>query len=254
MMLKTPIFAGNWKMHLGPAEAENFFSSFLAHAPESVGGSIAFFPPTISLTAASRAAGERSDISFGVQNIYWEAKGAFTGETSAPMAVEAGATLALVGHSERRHVFGESDDDARRKVTAALAAGLAPMLCVGELLEDREAGRATKVVEEQLRAVFSELSEADAARVLVAYEPVWAIGTGRTAAPSDAREMHAAVRGFLQHLYGPDLAASTPVLYGGSVKPDNAAELIAQEGVDGLLVGGASLDPVGFARICASAA
>ena len=253
-MLRKPIFAGNWKMHMGPSEAAAFFGDFLRACPASSSRSIAFFPPAVSLAAARAAVEGRADVSLGVQNIYWEAKGAFTGETSAPLAADAGATLVLVGHSERRHVFGETNDDTRRKVVAALAAGLAPMLCVGELLEEREAGQAASVVEAQLRAVFDELSESEAQQVLIAYEPVWAIGTGRTASPADAREMHAEVRRYLDRRYGAELAANMPVLYGGSVKPDNAAELIAQEGVDGVLVGGASLDAAGFARICTSAA
>jgi triosephosphate isomerase (TIM) len=252
-MLKPPIFAGNWKMHMGPSEAEAFFASFLTAAPISAERSIAFFPPAVSLAAARTAVRGRTDISLGVQNIHWEAKGAFTGETSAAMAADAGAALVLVGHSERRHVFGETSEDTRRKVAAALGVGLVPLLCVGELLEDREAGRAAAVVEEQLGAVFEGLPEEDAARVLIAYEPVWAIGTGRTASPADAREMHAGVRDYFARHYGAEMAARAPVLYGGSVKPENAAELIAQEGVDGVLVGGASLDPAGFARICAAA-
>jgi triosephosphate isomerase (TIM) len=252
-MPTKPIFAGNWKMHLGPTEAERFFAAFLPACPHSENRSIAFFPAAVSLAPARAAVAGRGDISLGVQNLYWEAKGAFTGEISASMAVDAGARLALVGHSERRHVFGETSEDTRRKVSAALAAGLAPMLCVGELLDDREAGRAGAVVEEQLRAVFDALEEEEARRVLIAYEPVWAIGTGRTASPADAREMHAEVRSYLDGRYGPSVAAAAAVLYGGSVKPENAAELIAEEGVDGLLVGGASLDPAGFARICATA-
>jgi triosephosphate isomerase (TIM) len=254
LMLKTPIFAGNWKMHMGPSEAEAFFAAFLPACPPSSDRSVLLFPSTVSLAAARSAVQGRADIRLGVQNIYWEPKGAFTGETSAAMAADAGAALVLVGHSERRHVFGETNDDTRRKVEATLRAGLVPILCVGELLEEREAGRAAAVVEEQLRAVFDELSEEDAAHVLIAYEPVWAIGTGRTASPADAREMHAEVRRYLERRFGSGLAARTPVLYGGSVKPDNVAELVAQEGVDGVLVGGASLDPTGFARICAGAA
>lgn len=252
-MLKRPIFAGNWKMHMGPSEVEAFFASFLSACPPSEARSIAFFPPAVSLATARGAIGGRSDVSLGVQNIYWEAKGAFTGETSAAMAADAGATLVLVGHSERRHVFGETPEDTRRKVTAGLAAGLSPILCVGELLDERESGRAVAVVEGQLSAVYDELTEDEAGRVMIAYEPVWAIGTGRSASPADAREMHAEVRRYLERRYGTGLAQRVPVLYGGSVKPDNVAELVAQEGVDGVLVGGASLDPAGFARICASA-
>jgi triosephosphate isomerase len=253
-MLPTPIFAGNWKMHNGPTEAKQFFASFLSACPAQGDRSIVFFPPALTFAAAAEAVTGRDDISLGVQNIYWEPKGAFTGETSAGIAADAGAKLVLVGHSERRHVFGETDEETHRKVGAALSAGLTPILCVGEQLEEREAGQAAAVVERQLRAVFQDLAAEEAARVLIAYEPVWAIGTGRTASPADAREMHAAVRAYLESRYGADRARAIPVLYGGSVKPDNAAQLIAEEGVDGLLVGGASLDPEGFARICASAA
>lgn len=253
-MLKKPIFAGNWKMHMGPSEAASFFDAFLPACPPSEERSVAFFPPAVSLAAARAALGGRDDVHLGVQNIYWEAKGAFTGETSAPLAADAGAALVLVGHSERRHVFGETNEETRLKVLAALQSGLTPVLCVGELLEEREAGRAAAVVEEQLRAVFAELPEGQAEQVIIAYEPVWAIGTGRTASPADAREMHAAVRAYLAGRYDEALAGRVPVLYGGSVKPDNAAELVAEEGVDGVLVGGASLDPAGFARICASGA
>lgn len=249
-MLTKPILAGNWKMHLGPSEAEEFMAAFLAACPPSVERSILFFPPAVSLGAAREASGDRDDIQFGVQNIYWLAKGAFTGEISADLAASAGATLVLVGHSERRHVFGESDEETRLKVGAALAAGLTPILCVGETLEQREAGTAAVVVASQLRAVFADLSEADASRVLIAYEPVWAIGTGRTASPADAREMHAEVRAYLAQRYESASAQAIPVLYGGSVKPDNVAQLLSEEGVDGVLVGGASLDPDSFARIC----
>ena len=199
-----------------------------------------------------QAVAGRSDIHLGVQNIYWEPKGAFTGETSAEMAVRAGAALALVGHSERRHVFGETNDDTRRKVEAALRAGLAPMLCVGELLEERESGRAAAVVEEQLQAVFANLSEDEASRVAIAYEPVWAIGTGRTATPADVAQVHAEIRRLLVGLVG-EGAEKVRILYGGSVKPDNARELLSQANVDGALVGGASLDAESFWAIAESA-
>ena len=252
-MAITPILAGNWKMHMAPEEAERFLAAFLPLCAPSPERSVVFFPPAISLTAARAAGSARTDVGFGVQNVHWEAKGAFTGETSAPMAAAAGAEFVLIGHSERRHVFGETSEQTRLKVEAALGAGLRPMLCVGELLEDREAGRAAAVVEEQLTAVYDSLDTEGARRLCIAYEPVWAIGTGRTASPADAREMHAAVRAFLEGRVGAAVAAATPILYGGSVKPDNAAQLLAQEGVDGLLVGGASLDPEGFAEICRAA-
>lgn len=249
----TPVAAGNWKMHVTPDEAGAFFRSFLAlHSPRE-DRTVAFFPPALSFAAAREATAERRDILLGVQNVYWEEKGAFTGEISAEMAAAAGAALVLVGHSERRHVFGETDEDTRRKVQAVIRAGLAPLLCVGELLEERDSGRAAPVVRRQLEAVYDSLEPDHAARLLIAYEPVWAIGTGRTASPADAEEMHGQIRQFLQDTFDEELAARTPILYGGSVKPDNADGLLRARDVDGLLVGGASLQPDGFARICSAA-
>jgi triosephosphate isomerase (TIM) len=253
MALSTPILAGNWKMHLGPDAARAFFAQFLDAYPETAGRTVAFFPPALSLAAAREAIGRRGDILLGVQNLHWEEKGAFTGEISAPMAAEAGARLALVGHSERRHVFGETPEETGRKVGAALGAGLIPVLCVGETLEQREAGEAARVVDEQLSAGLDEVRRAPS-DLLVAYEPVWAIGTGRNASPRDAAEMHGRIRRFLADRYDADAARAIPILYGGSVKPDNAASLLAAADVDGVLVGGASLEAAGFARICAALA
>ena len=243
-----PVIAGNWKMHKGPAEAVAFFSAFLEHASMPRDRTVVFFPPAISLTAVRSALGERHDILLGVQNIHWESHGAFTGETSAGMAQEAGAQLVLCGHSERRHVFGETDEEVGRKAAAACAAGLRPMICVGEKLDEREADRVDEVILRQLDTALDALEKGDAERILVAYEPVWAIGTGRTATPEDAAAAHGVLRRRLQERMG-DAAARIPILYGGSVKPDNAASLLAARDVDGLLVGGASLDPSGFARI-----
>src|SRR5690606_7721820 len=178
----------------------------------------------------------------------WETHGAFTGEVSAPMARQAGASLVLCGHSERRHVFGETDEEVGRKAAAAFAAGLVPMICVGETLEEREAGRLQEVVLRQLDAALAPIDEQDLSRVVVAYEPVWAIGTGRNATPEDAAAAHAILRTSLRKRLG-EGAADVPILYGGSVKPDNAAGLMAADDVDGLLVGGASLDSDGFGRI-----
>ena len=252
MTLRTPILAGNWKLNHTLEETRRFLKVFLEQHPARPDATVILFPTALALSTAREAAVDRPDILFGVQNIYWESNGAFTGEISAPLAREAGAAFALVGHSERRHVFGESPQDTARKVDAALAGGLSPVLCVGETLEEREAGNAAAVVEEQLRAVFGALRAEEAERMLVAYEPVWAIGTGRTASPEDAAEMHARIRSFLAGVVRPDVAATTPILYGGSVKPENVAELLAAGDVDGVLVGGASLDPAGFARICAA--
>jgi len=249
-MIPRPVMAGNWKMNLGPEEARRFVGDLLRELPPVRGRSVALFPPAISFAAVKEAVGGREGILLGVQNVHWEGKGAFTGETSAGMAKEAGADLVLVGHSERRHLFGETPEETARKVRAVLDAGLVPVLCVGETLEEREAGRAAAVVEAQLRAVYDDLPAARAATVLIAYEPVWAIGTGRTASPADAAEMHAGIRAFLRERLGVEGAGEVPILYGGSVKPENAAELLAAGEVDGVLVGGASLDAAGFARIC----
>jgi triosephosphate isomerase len=198
-----------------------------------------FFPSAVALEAAVLACEGRRDITIGAQNVHWEAKGAFTGELSVPMSREAGARAALVGHSERRHVFGETDDETGRKVRALLDAGLVPMLCVGEKIEEREAGETLAVVERQL-GVLRGLAPEALGSVLVAYEPVWAIGTGRTATPADAAEVHAAIRSTLDGCGAEP--ARMRVLYGGSVKPDNIASLMAEPEIDGVLVGGASLD------------
>lgn len=250
---RRPVLAGNWKMNHGPADAARFFADFLAlHAPAD-DRSVVFFPPALSFAAAREALAGRPDVRLGVQNVHWEASGAFTGELSVAMAAEAGAALVLVGHSERRHLFRETVEDTVRKVRAVLDGGLEPVLCVGEVLEEREAGRAEEVVAAQLDPVLRTLSAGEALRLTVAYEPVWAIGTGVTATPADAAAMHHAVRGRLADAFGRAEADAVPVLYGGSVKPENARELMSQQGVDGVLVGGASLDARGFARIVAAA-
>ena len=194
----------------------------------------------------------RPDVRLGVQNVHWEKGGAFTGETSVAMAADAGAALVLVGHSERRWVFGETVEQTVEKVRAVLAAGLVPVLCVGEQLDERRAGRAEAVVAAQLAPVLEVVPLSAARSLVVAYEPVWAIGTGVNATPADAGAMHRFVRARLEEAYGGETAAAIPILYGGSVKPDNARELLAEPGVDGVLVGGASLDPAGFAAICAA--
>lgn len=246
---RKPVIAGNWKMHNGPAATRDFFGAFLgAYAPRD-DRTIIFFPPALSLTAALGATTHRKDIRLGVQNIYWEPKGAFTGEISAPMAAEAGATYVLAGHSERRHVFHETDQEVAKKAKAAFDAGLTPCVCVGELLEERKAGRVDEVNLRQLNSVLEALTKEQAAAMLVAYEPVWAIGTGVVATPEDASAAHATIRRRLVEHLGERAAATVPILYGGSVKPDNAGTLLAAPDVDGLLVGGASLDPAGFARI-----
>lgn len=246
-----PVIAGNWKMHKGPSEATSFFEEFLGlHAPRS-DRSVIFFPPALSFAAAAAAVRGRPDIALGVQNAHWASAGAFTGEVSAPMAAQAGARYLLVGHSERRHVFGETDEQVGRKAAAARDAGLAPVICIGETLDERRAGALHTVLQRQLDAALAGLPDDAARTTIVAYEPVWAIGTGVNATPDDAAEAHSFIRGRIAALWG-DAARSVPLLYGGSVKPDNAADLLAADNVDGLLVGGASLDPTGFARIAAA--
>lgn len=237
------VVAGNWKMNHGPAAAERFFRGFSPEVEEGA-ARLVFFIPDLSLAAAAGAA--RVPAEFGVQNIHWREAGALTGETSAEMAREAGAMLALIGHSERRHIFGETDAEVDRKVRAAVRAGLVPVVCVGELLEERRAGRLEEVLRRQVGAFAGSL--AGAPKFMVAYEPVWAIGTGETATPGDAAEAHGIVRSALGEL------GATPVLYGGSVKPDNAAALMSVPDVDGVLVGGASLDAQVFARIAEAGA
>ena len=246
--MRPPIFAANWKMHNGPSQARAFMAAFLSAYSPRKDRSVALFPPAISFTTVRDALGSRQDITLGVQNIHSEDKGAFTGETSAPMAVDAGAKLALVGHSERRHVFGETDEQCAKKCAAAFRAGLTPMLCVGETLVQRDAGDTENVVLRQLDAVVSTLAPNLVARLLIAYEPVWAIGTGRNATPDDAATVHAAIRRWFSSQSGaPD---NVPILYGGSVNAKNAASLLAAPGVDGLLVGGASLDAEAWTAIC----
>lgn len=247
-MLRKPVFAANWKMNHGPTDAKAFLRTFLVHYARRPDRTVAFFPPALTLHEVTEALRDRPDIIVGVQNIHWEPKGAFTGELSAPIARDAGARLVLVGHSERRHVFGETDEQTGLKCGAVVGAGLTPMLCVGEKLEERERGEAEAVVIRQLRVGFEKLQPAQIATALVAYEPVWAIGTGKTATPKDASSMHAVVRKVLKELAG-DKAAHIPVLYGGSVSRGNVAELVGASDVDGVLVGGASLDADGWATI-----
>lgn len=244
--MKSLTYAANWKMNTAPREARAFAEQFLAQSRPVQGRTLWFFPPAVSLEATAAALAGRADVNVGAQDVYWEPKGAFTGATSAPLAQGAGARGALVGHSERRHVFGETDAETGKKVRALLAAGLSPMLCVGEKLEQREAGETENVVLRQLRAGLDTVVPAELARVIIAYEPVWAIGTGRNATPQDASAVHQAIRLELARL---GAKGRIPVLYGGSVNLGNVASLIAESEVDGVLVGGASLEPDGWALL-----
>lgn len=248
----VPVIAGNWKMNKGPHAATEFVREFTSRYAPVDSQTVLLIPPAVSLYAVHEALAGRRDIQLGVQNIHSETDGAFTGETSAGMAKDAGASFALVGHSERRHVFGETDEQVRRKVRLALGAALTPVICVGETLKQRQAGRVQEVITTQLAAAIDGLNADQTFAFLVAYEPVWAIGTGVTATPQDATEAHAMLRTELANLLGAD-SEGTPILYGGSVKPDNAQSLLAADNVDGLLIGGASLDAGGFTTICREA-
>jgi len=256
MTSRTPgiVVAANWKMHKGPDETRAFFAALGFHVgPRRP--RVLLFPPAVSLAAALAA--RPAHVGIGVQNIHWEDEGAFTGETSALLARAAGAEHVLVGHSERRQHFGESDADVTRKAAAALRHGLVPMVCVGETLAERRAGRVAEVIVRQLDAALEGLGgrstrpDGDAG-FSIAYEPVWAIGTGETATPADAEGAHGTLRARLREKLG-EASCRVPILYGGSVKPDNAAALMAAADVDGVLVGGASLDPAAFAVVVEAA-
>jgi len=244
--MRQLLFAANWKMHLTPDEARSFAARFLALTRPAEGRDLWFFPPAVSIQATAEAFEDRSDIRVGAQDVHWELKGAYTGAVSIPLVRAVGAGGALVGHSERRHLFGESDADTGRKVRALLGAGMEVILCVGERLEEREAGATESVVLRQLRAGLEAVPGTVMARVVVAYEPVWAIGTGRNATPRDAATVHRAIRQELSRL---GLPGPARVLYGGSVNKGNALSLLAEPELDGVLVGGASLDPEGWAEI-----
>jgi triosephosphate isomerase (TIM) len=240
------IYAANWKMHHGPAEARAFAEKFLGLTAPAAGRSLWFFPPAVSLGSLCEVMGGRPDVRIGAQNAHWEAKGAFTGELSIPMVMEAGARLLLVGHSERRHLFGETDDQVARKTQAALRAGINPLVCVGETLTEREAGRTEQVVVRQLGFLLQALEPAEWARVVLAYEPVWAIGTGKNATPDDAAQVHELIR---MDLGRHGVKVRVPILYGGSVNTGNVLSLLARPQLDGVLVGGASLDPDRWAEL-----
>jgi triosephosphate isomerase len=248
--MKRRVFVANWKMNLAPTEARAFIKAFIARYKRSTKQTVVIVPSAAAITAVVTALARRKDIVVGVQNIHTEAKGAFTGETSAPMAHDAGARLALVGHSERRHVFGETDETTALKCARAIENELMPLLCVGETLQQREAGDAESTVLRQLRAGVSRISPMQMHKIAVAYEPVWAIGTGRNATPADAAAIHGVIRAELARIVGSKKdAAAIPVLYGGSVNAENARGLLTASDVDGLLVGGASLDPVLWSAI-----
>ncbi len=248
--MRKRIVAGNWKMHMGFREGAALATEILEGIGErgDPGCDVVLMPPFVTLPAVMEVI-VGSAVACGAQDLFYEEAGAFTGEISGGMLAELGVRYVLTGHSERRHVIGEGNDLVARKLAAALSSGLTPILCVGELLEERESGRAEEVVIEQVSSALKGLTAGDYSKVVVAYEPVWAIGTGRTATPEDASGMHRVIRDALEGLHGKDLSDKTTILYGGSVKPQNAAVLFAAPDVDGLLVGGASLAAESFLGI-----
>lgn len=245
--MRKPILAANWKMHKTIAESVAFAKAFRPLAASVSDAEIVVAPPFTALAAVARELAG-SNVKLAAQNVHPEKQGAFTGEVAPPMLVEIGCTYAIVGHSERRAIFGESSAFVAKKAAALLAHGLLPIVCVGETLEERESGRTFAVLESQLTGSLAEIPADRASEVVLAYEPVWAIGTGKTATPEIAQEAHAMIRSWLGKRFG-GTATQMRIQYGGSVKPDNTAELMAQPDIDGALVGGASLDPTSFARI-----
>jgi triosephosphate isomerase (TIM) len=247
-MARKKVMAGNWKMFKTAAEASTMLRELRPKVSMVHDVEIVVCPPFTALASASQALAG-SNVELGAQNVHWEAQGAFTGEVSAGMLEEAGCTWVVIGHSERRQIFGETDERVHKKTVAALAAGLSPIVCVGETLSQREANETLDVVGRQIEGALRGLTSAQFAGVVVAYEPVWAIGTGKNATPAQAQEVHAAIRAQVGKLHGVDGAAALRILYGGSVKPENVKELMAQPDLDGALVGGASLTAESFASI-----
>ena len=250
--MRRPLIVGNWKMNKTATEAVAFIRDFRNRVPASPHADVVIAPPFTALTSACNALGPSSWISLSAQNVHWEPYGAFTGEISAPMLRELGCRYVIVGHSERRTLFSERDETIHKKVRAALTHGLSPILCVGESLEEREASRTESVVTTQLGNSLAGLTTQDLATVTIAYEPVWAIGTGHTATPEQAQEMHSFIR---QRVAQEDakIAAGLRILYGGSVKAGNARDIFAMPDVDGGLIGGASLKAEEFLAIVAAA-
>jgi triosephosphate isomerase (TIM) len=247
-MLRKKLIAANWKMYKTPEETSAFFQEFLPLVAGHDRDEIVVCAPYIDLHTAVAAA-KSSNVFVGAQNMHWEKEGAFTGEISAPMLKAIDVTHVILGHSERRQYFNETDDTVNRKLEFALESGLTPIVCVGEVLEEREARLTEDVLRRQCTRAFSGISAKKAAKMTIAYEPVWAIGTGKTATPAMAADAHAVIRHEAAKAFGDEFAGELRILYGGSVKPDNATSLMSEEEIDGALVGGASLDPKNFTKI-----
>ena len=248
MAQRTPLIAGNWKMHKTGSEAAEDAGKLKALVSRASGVEVMIAPTYTALFQVARAI-EGSPIALGAQNLYWESQGAFTGEISAEMLADAGCSQVIIGHSERRQFFGETDETVNRKIKAAAAAGLLPVFCIGETEAQRESGETFSVLDKQVRDGLKDLSFDEPVGLVVAYEPVWAIGTGKTATREQAQEAHAYIRSLLEKLFGKPVADAVRILYGGSVKPDNVMALMEMPDVDGALVGGASLDPETFSKL-----
>jgi triosephosphate isomerase len=246
--MRKRLIAANWKMYKNPPQTGEFFREFLPLVAGHTRDEIVVCPPYIDLGAAVEAA-KGTNVAVGAQDLHWEKEGAFTGEICSSMLLDVGCTHVIIGHSERRQYCGETDDIVNLKLKAALESGLTPIVCVGEVLEEREAGLTEDVLRRQCTRAFHKVSTKKASKMVVAYEPVWAIGTGKTATPQLASEAHLVIRGEAVKTFGEEFAKHLRILYGGSVKPENAAALMAEEEIDGALVGGASLDPKSFAAI-----
>jgi len=246
--MRKPVIAGNWKMYKTGRETLAFFEQFAPLTARAAHAEVVICPPFVNLPVAVEAA-KGTNIQIGAQDVFWLKEGAYTGEVSGPMLAAAGCQWVIVGHSERRQYFGETDETVFKKTVAALDAELKPIVCVGERLEQREAGDTEAILVQQFAGGLAPLTPEQFARVTIAYEPCWAIGTGKTATPEIAGEAHAFLRGRIRDKFGVDAADACRILYGGSVKPDNIQALMAQPDLDGALVGGASLDPVSFASI-----
>jgi len=246
--MRKLFIAGNWKMNASTSETETLLEDLIAQVSDVQDIDIAVCPPCVYLHKAIYMTKD-SPIEVGAQNCYMESKGAFTGEIAPEMLKDVGCRYVIIGHSERRHIFGETDDMINRKVKKALSSGLHVILCIGELLEEREARKTESVVEGQLDGGLKDLSETDLGKITLAYEPVWAIGTGKTATPDQAQEVHAFIRNWIQNKYGSSVSENIRIQYGGSVKPENAKELLEQPDIDGALVGGASLKADSFSAI-----
>ena len=247
-MKRRKVIAANWKMYKNPSQTKEFFRDFLPLVSGHDRDEIVVCPPYVDLHSGLESA-KGSRVVIGAQDLYWKNEGAFTGEISAPMLVAVGCTHVIIGHSERRQYFGETDDTVNLKLKAALEHGLTPIVCIGEVLEEREAGLTEDVLRRQSLRAFNAISGEKAATLVIAYEPVWAIGTGKTATPQMASDAHVIIRAEAAKAFGDDFAKSLRILYGGSVKPENAKALMSEEEIDGALVGGASLDAKSFAAI-----